>query len=172
MLEQEKQLQVVDSVDLASRWSRFWAAIIDGVITLAYVIPLMWYTDFGDRIASSGVMLPEESFAYMIYCFAMYLLIHGYLLHTKGQTIGKFVFDIAIVDQNGQLLGLPKLFAKRIVPISISTFIPLIGSFLPTVDVLFIFRKDKRCVHDLIAGTQVINTVKVKNDQAEYSEEF
>ena len=35
--------------------------------------------------------------------------------------------------------------------------IPVIGSFLGLLDVLFIFRQDRRCLHDMVAGTEVIS---------------
>lgn len=34
--------------------------------------------------------------------------------------------------------------------------IPFLAALPSLIDVLFIFRKDRRCVHDLIAGTQVM----------------
>jgi hypothetical protein len=37
-----------------------------------------------------------------------------------------------------------------------------VGTFLVLVDVLFIFRKDRRCVHDHIAGTRVVNLDRSK----------
>ena len=166
-----EEVSLSSSIELASRWSRFWAVFIDSLIAITYTIPVLWYTDFGDRIMSSGVWFPLESFLFMIYGWVMYILFHGYLLHTKGQTIGKYIFDIAIVDTSGHYLGLPQLFTKRFLPIAIATFIPLVGNYVAIIDGLFIFRKDKRCIHDLIAGTQVI-TVKtsMKNTDKECDE--
>jgi uncharacterized RDD family membrane protein YckC len=34
--------------------------------------------------------------------------------------------------------------------------IPVVNFILPLLDALFIFREDRRCIHDLIAGTKVI----------------
>jgi uncharacterized RDD family membrane protein YckC len=56
----EEEVSVGSNVELASRWSRFWAVFIDGLIGMAYTIPVLWYTDFGDRIMSSGVWFPLE----------------------------------------------------------------------------------------------------------------
>jgi uncharacterized RDD family membrane protein YckC len=33
---------------------------------------------------------------------------------------------------------------------------PVVNLILPLLDALFIFREDRRCIHDLIAGTKVI----------------
>jgi hypothetical protein len=37
--------------------------------------------------------------------------------------------------------------------------IPGINIFAGLLDPLFIFRQDRRCIHDFIAGTKVINLV-------------
>jgi uncharacterized RDD family membrane protein YckC len=39
---------------------------------------------------------------------------------------------------------------------------------LTVIDVLFVFRDDKRCVHDLIAGTKVID-LNIKTEAAQGS---
>lgn len=46
----EEQISVSSNTKLASRWSRFWAVIIDSLIAMAYTIPVLWYTGFGQRI--------------------------------------------------------------------------------------------------------------------------
>ena len=38
--------------------------------------------------------------------------------------------------------------------------IPYIGAFLILADVLCIFREDRRCLHDHLAGTRVIDLDK------------
>ncbi|MEA2700447.1 MAG: hypothetical protein QOI66_4718, partial [Myxococcales bacterium] len=37
--------------------------------------------------------------------------------------------------------------------------IPYLGGLYALVDALFIFRDDRRCIHDLIAGTRVIAVI-------------
>ena len=36
------------------------------------------------------------------------------------------------------------------------SMIPLVGVLLVWVDILMIFRRDRRCAHDLVAGTRVV----------------
>ena len=50
----------------------------------------------------------------------------------------------------GNLLGWPYL------PFSLVTFVPIVGRFVPLLDVLFIFRLDQRCLHDLLADAWVV----------------
>ena len=37
-----------------------------------------------------------------------------------------------------------------------ASMVPMLGGFASLVDALCIFREDRRCIHDLIAGTRVI----------------
>ena len=44
----------------------------------------------------------------------------------------------------------------RYLPTSAVSLIPYAGSFVALLDVLFIFRRDQRCIHDHLAGTVVV----------------
>lgn len=147
---------------LASRWARFWAATLDGILLIAFMVPVIFYTEFGGRVLSSGDIYFKETVLVTIYVWLSYLLCHGYLLHKKGQTIGKNVFEIAIVDLDGKPIGLPMLLLKRTLPMTVLGYIPIVGSGIQTVNILFIFRKDRRCIHDLIAGTQVVSVEETR----------
>ena len=144
--------------ELATRGSRFLAALLDGVISLVFSVPFMLLA--GPSLGFIVGTTTRPGMLYMvvgtIYGFAVLMLVHGYLLYTNGQTVGKKVLKIKIVGLDGRKLPLPRLVGLRYLPISLVTFIPYIGQFLPLADVLFIFRNDRRCVHDLIAGTRVI----------------
>jgi uncharacterized RDD family membrane protein YckC len=75
------------------------------------------------------------------------------LLSKYGQTIGKKALDIRIVqastEQNGGFV--PNVLLRAWITFLLG-IVPLFG----IVDVLFIFREDRRCIHDMIAGTRVI----------------
>ena len=80
-------------------------------------------------------------------------IIQIFLLSSSGQTIGKKIFKIRIVrvdtNTNG---GFSKNFILREF---INTAFCIIVIYA-IADIICIFRKDRRCVHDLIAGTKVI----------------
>lgn len=71
--------------------------------------------------------------------------------------------EIAIVDMEGKHIGLFKIVGKRMIPMTIATYIPVIGHFITTLDCLFVLRKDKCCLHDLIAGSQVVSVAVPRN---------
>jgi len=89
---------------------------------------------------------------------AVSLAINAYLLAKDGQTVGKKLVGTRIVaNADEQILSFGRVFGLRYPPLSLISQIRLVGSLFCLVNVLFIFRKDKRCIHDLIAGSKVVN---------------
>jgi len=76
-----------------------------------------------------------------------------YLLSLTGQTLGKRWLNIKVIrldtGQNGGFVTnvLVRIFLNSLLGVGICYII---------VDPLFIFRGDRRCIHDLIADTQVV----------------
>lgn len=144
------------ALPLASKWKRLFAAIIDGVIGILVALPFWMLTGFWEMITSGN----EPPFQYTllggVYGFVAFLVVHGYLLKKSGQTVGKKLLGTKITDMEGNLPEFGPLVVKRYLPISAVSIIPMVGPLLSLIDILFIFRQDRRCVHDLIAGTQVL----------------
>ncbi len=76
-----------------------------------------------------------------------------YLLIVSGQTLGKKMMGIKIVMENTKKNGgfVPNVLLRVLVNSALG-IVPFYG----LVDILFIFREDRRCIHDLIAGTIVV----------------
>jgi uncharacterized RDD family membrane protein YckC len=144
--------------ELASRGARFGAALIDGLLAAAIVYPLMFATGVFQTAMTTGALGLEAQLGFGVLGLLLYLVFHGYLLHSGGQTIGKRLVGTRIVSaEDNRILPLWKIFTLRFLPISVVSQIPGIGPILILVDSVFVFRGDKRCVHDLVAGTKVIN---------------
>ncbi len=143
--------------NLASRGLRLGGAIIDAIISWITIFPLMYYSGFWQSAMAGdvnfGLQLTLSAVSLVIF-----LILNGYLLSKSGQTIGKRLVGTRIVSvTDQQILPLSKVFVLRYLPISLIAQVPLIGNLIALVNVLFIFRDDRRCLHDLIAGTKVIN---------------
>ncbi|MBU2978094.1 RDD family protein [Alteromonas sp. C1M14] len=136
---------------LASRGERFAAALIDSVVSILATIPFIFIVG-AEKFATPSVSLIILSFAYGLLSL---LVIHGYLLFNYGQTVGKRFLNIRIEDLSGRQASFGTIILKRYIPVSLSIYIPGIGGILSLVDVFFIFRRDRRCIHDHIAGTRV-----------------
>ncbi len=86
----------------------------------------------------------------------VFVALHGYLLATRGQTIGKVVMKTKIVTESGEQLPFAELYLKRYFILQAISLIPFVGMFVGIIDALFIFRSNRKCLHDDIAGTKVI----------------
>jgi len=152
---------------LASRWKRFGGSIIDGfvmgIVQFAIGIPVslaIGLTIF-DFDPSTQEMIPmdlvETIFMWVVGVFT-FLIVNGYLLAKRGQTVGKLAMQTQIVAEDGS--GLKPFFPlllSRYVSIWVVTSIPIIGGIIGLINALLIFRDTKKCLHDDFAGTQVID---------------
>ncbi len=134
--------------ELASLTARFLAALVDsaivvGVTLIGYVI--------------SEVLLPGNQLASVLVRWTLVLasLVPQWVLVVdRGQSLGKLVMGIRIVRMDGAPVGfLHGVVLRSWITGSIWTCV--YGSLL--VDVVRIFWPDRRCLHDLLAGTKVVN---------------
>ncbi len=160
-----------DMPPLAGRAERFVASLMDGMLLAAFILPLGFLAVFNAPAPGSG---PGPAFTDSIWIEmfmtilwpAAYLLVNGYTLVTRGQSLGKMVMKVQIVDfESDQLLGFVRVALIRncwALPLSIAAvLIPsdlddqIIG-LITLVSILMIFRQDRRCLHDLLAGSRVV----------------
>ncbi len=145
--------------DLAGRGRRLGAYLIDLIIAgIVLVILAVLNIGISFEDVARDPMTQQMSTAGGIAYLVIFMVINGYLLVTKGQTLGKLVLGIRIVDagSNGAATAV-KILGLRYVLVMLVGAIPIIGGLLGIIDFLFIFREDRRCVHDLIAGTKVVS---------------
>ncbi|MBN2343526.1 MAG: RDD family protein [Deltaproteobacteria bacterium] len=141
----------IEPMEPATRGMRLLAAMLDGLATMMVLMPVMSYLDLFNR-----PMEMETQLTVFLLGFISVPLLHGYLLHTRGQSIGKLVVGIRIVGLDGRLLPLGRIVFMRYLPIQLANQIPSIGPLFAVMDVVWIFREDRRCIHDHIAGTMVV----------------
>ena len=146
----------------ADRASRLAAVLIDGVISMAAMLPLMYAGGVFDaaveasRTSPFGAMPLGTTVVWALIGLAVFVLIQGYPLHANAQTWGKKALSIKVVDLQGGKPSLATLLFKRYLPTGVIANIPCLGAIYVHVDALMIFRQDQRCLHDLMAGTRVV----------------
>lgn len=144
---------------LASLEKRLFAAIIDTlIIVMVTVVPLIvffggWQT-YALKISQAGFLFTA---GLSVVSFIIYLLIHGRLLAVNGQTVEKKLLKIKIVRSDGTAADFQRIVVFRLLPVYLVQLVPVIGGFIGLLDVLFIFRSSRQCIHDQIADTIVIN---------------
>jgi uncharacterized RDD family membrane protein YckC len=141
----------------ASRWLRFAGAFIDSAIAMVIFFPAqMWfgvYKNFPNVVQPSAV----QTLGWAGLGFVLWVALHGYFLARNGQTIGKRLVSTRVVSvATEEKASLTQLIVVRHLPIALAGAVPVVGGILPLVDALFIFGKDRRCLHDRIAGTRVV----------------
>jgi uncharacterized RDD family membrane protein YckC len=139
-------------MELAERLTRLWAALIDRLIIVpvgvgaAILIPGLRHSSSLGLVVASCVLALLALVAAQIW-----------LLTAHGQTIGKRIMGLRIVKVSDMTNGgfVTNVLLRGLLSLAI-TAVPFVGGLYALADVLFIFREDRRCLHDLIAGTCVI----------------
>jgi uncharacterized RDD family membrane protein YckC len=133
----------------ASRTGRLAAAIIDNALLYLPFVFLYSFlissfdSDIGKFIA---LLLAVIIMEFAIVGFNIYFLVKN------GQTIGKKLLHIKIVNLDGSKTSFSTLIFLRGLLTGILAVVPLFS----IVDACFIFREDRRTLHDMIAGTIVV----------------
>ena len=157
--ESEVELAASEDVELASLSARFWGAMVDGIVGITLMFGFYFISGIWARMMEAEMSGGDAALA-TAFGFVCFALIHSYTLANRGQTIGKVLLKTQIVSvQDDSILPLWKVLGLRYLPLSLVTLIPLIGNIVGIANVLFIFRADRRCLHDHIAGTKVIKYV-------------
>jgi uncharacterized RDD family membrane protein YckC len=165
------EVAVIRALRLADRGDRLAAALVDGVSA-----------GIANAVARSAIESSASSHALVSWCahsiIPAYVLLQIGLLSVRGQTIGKILYGLRIVraSDNARAGLVRAVLLRSLVPsISASPFAPstymqlgdwglawpaaLVG-LIALCDCLFIFRDDRRCLHELIAGTKVVRVLR------------
>jgi uncharacterized RDD family membrane protein YckC len=141
--------------ELAGRGTRLGAVLIDAILAgvVFWVLSLLTPLNVFDPSRRGLLVIMVEN---TLAGFVIFLVLHGYLLATRGQTIGKMLLHIRIVRSDGSKATLVRLAGLRYFVNSVLALIPVVGWLYGLVDALMIFRESRKCVHDNIADTIVI----------------
>lgn len=144
----------------ATLLSRFVGAIVDVILVVIVIVPISFTIGIVAGVLQIDFSTPLMSFLLTLFMLPIYLIvflaINGYLLSTRGQTVGKYMVNTKIVGNDGTLQPLIPMFLKRYGVLWIFSMIPTLGAFVGIIDALMIFRGSRKCLHDEIAGTRVI----------------
>lgn len=154
----QSQLASQSALQLASRGSRFGAAILDTLVVMALLVPVIVGASLSEQSPNGETATPPPAAIAAVLVSAIGLVglvIYNLVrLSTHGQTLGKQWLNIRIVSfPDGRPVG----FLQAVLLRSLANGI--IGQLIPfysLVDTCFIFGEQKRCVHDLIAQTAVV----------------
>jgi len=162
-------------------WARFGAAFIDGIVLL----PVLFVLEAVALEQDSLRLLLLAKVVHLWASFAYSILLHGQF----GQTVGKMVTRVKVLDVTEKPLGMWRAFLRDSIPlalccISLGLQIPVflkgteeafVGLVQTVPYILFsavsflwflaemvtmLFNRKRRAVHDLVAGSVVIRLPK------------
>jgi uncharacterized RDD family membrane protein YckC len=154
---------------------RFWAGLVDGLIFM----PLGWLDGWILETQSSAALL----IAWLLFSYPAYWL-YSVLMHAfYGQTVGKKVFGVMVLDVSEKRISLRQAFLRDSIYIAINTIGLVISIYFvlrgrpPDSDSFYVpalilglaallwfaaeiltclTNQKRRAVHDFIAGTVVV----------------
>jgi len=152
--EVAEPLPLDDAPELATRWARLGAAIVDGLFAaaIAAAVLLPFYG------ASSMIQMgrsPMHFLGGLAINYLVYFGIQSFFLFNSSQTLGKKALGLRIVRPDGSYAGGGRLLA-RLAIVVFNGLVPYVGRLFGLIDVLFIFGSPRRCLHDLIVDTVVV----------------
>jgi len=163
--------------ELAGRGTRLTAATLDGLLISVPLLPLLavgiYYgmriqmevvrAGVGERSAMFSAIGTSELTGWLMGVATLGCLgalgVASYqwsLISRTGQSLGKKWTDIRIERIDGARVTFGTGVVLRNWVPKLMGAVPYLGVLFHLIDCLFIFREDRRCLHDHIAGTRVI----------------
>ena len=141
----------------AGHGARFAAALIDLVLWFlpSFAFGVALGVGATDRLDVVDLMTVAGA------GWAALLLLQAILLTVRSQSIGKMALNLRIVRHDDESKpGFVRIVLVRMVVVGVINMVgnaifPIFPFFW--VDSLFVFREDRRCLHDLMAETKVIS---------------
>jgi uncharacterized RDD family membrane protein YckC len=145
---------------LSSLGARFMAHMADMVLLMLTILPGASFAIFLLIEADSRGRKPQPEpliLCLLVTLFLMFALAayNAFILSRDGQSIGKKMVGIRIVNYHdgGNPGFVQAVLLRSYANAMLGQFVPFYG----LVDACFIFTDERRCVHDLIANTTVID---------------
>ena len=152
----EEVSKLEEATELARRGARLGAQILDGVLSLIIMLPIAYLLGVFEYSANEQEPPYLLTLISGVITIAIFVAINWKLLNQNAQTFGKFVLNLKIVNLDGSKPSIQQLLLKRFSVYWGLNYVPVIGGLINLVNILFIFRNDRRCLHDHVAGTRVI----------------
>jgi uncharacterized RDD family membrane protein YckC len=148
--------------ELSSRTRRFFASMIDGVVTVGLSkIGLLIFGLTNDEFLNNYMFDSVSLFLYTVFILVT-IIVFEIIVPTyiwNGQTIGKKILGIKVVKDSEDVVDVKTMTIRSIFYLVGGIDLPLIADGIGVIgfiDAIMIFRKDKKTLHDIIAKTKVV----------------
>ena len=150
----------------AGLWRRFFASVIDNFLySVGYFLWLIiLFPQKGLNFFDSfRAMLYEGQFIWFMFQYILFPLTALWLYNTLFEcssmqgTLGKALLGIKVTDSRGDRLGFLKASLRCLCKVVVSP-LSIVGLFMP------LFTKKRQALHDILAGTVVVQGAYTKVD--------
>lgn len=131
---------------LASLGARFAAALVDGVVSSLVAAVVATATAFLFSSAGEETLGLSMVLAYLLVPLAYYWVPTA----LSGQTLGKRLVGIKVVDAEGRPPGYARAAMREVVGKLLSALLLYLGYLVA------LFHPERRALHDLVGGTWVV----------------
>jgi uncharacterized RDD family membrane protein YckC len=147
-----------EQTELAGRGRRFVAAVVDAVVAFVAAFAVLLIPALRPLAEAQQTSMSLTSWMPVsaVVGVLVFLVVQGWLLATRGQTVGKVLLRLRIVRTDGSRPQAWRLLGLRYGVGLLMNLNPLISMIYGLIDSLLIFRESRKCLHDSIADTQVI----------------
>ena len=153
---------------IASVGKRLLGALIDNLLMLLAMFPALRHLNAeifaqqGQTAADLQALIEKTvpSNSLMLTGGLMFgmLVLQGFLIITRGQSIGKIIMKTRIVDQTTRVkTGVMNSFVIRTLLINLGYNLPVVGLFVLLIDLgMMLFSEQRISLHDRLANTLVL----------------
>lgn len=141
------------SMSYGGMLKRFGAQILDGLLQAVPSYAIMFAVMFGSGMMNNPSAEPSPLLLVMyIPFFLIPVLYEGLMLSLKnGQTVGKMALNLRVVRPDGSSITRGQAWGRAVMRVVLSCL--WIVDYIPAF-----FTDEKTTLHDLVAGTRVIET--------------
>lgn len=160
-------------VDIVLFYPLLFVALAAGVVALGGALGVAvtssragpWLQTLGSMFRASGLTIAASVVGVLAGLAALVVLLTQWsMLARNGQTIGKWLMGIRIVDERGEAAGLIRALLLRrwvfnavygSIGVTLTAWVPYVGWVWWCLDLLPLFGEERRCLHDHVAVTDV-----------------
>lgn len=143
--------------ELSSLGKRFLGAVVDQLIYFLAMaigfVPVIFLEDMASEKPSDTLVFT------LLFCFGIALIIptiiNAIMITKSGQSLGKKAVGIRIVDDPTR--ELPGFVRAVLLRSYVTTILAQVVPFFGLIDIAFIFGEERKCLHDKMASTIVID---------------
>lgn len=153
--QRDPSSDAVSRLPLAGRGARLLAHLLDSVLAVGCFLPGIIVIAVAPE--KNGQVLAIIGLLFLLIALIGLLVFQVSLLRSEGQTWGKQRMGVRIVlYDTDEIPGLGRSLGMRLFVSNLIGSVPCVGPLYSLTDILFIFGEERRCLHDLIAGTKVV----------------